>query len=78
MNIRKSSILRVFCKIRKIPSRSGAEEELLVAQVPCWRGLPPGRAGWPPGRPGVRLLPHFGLLPSFGAEIFAIYFSRSS
>src|SRR3954470_19634571 len=65
-----------FCKIRKIPNLSGSGEELLVAQAHWWRDLPPGRAGWPPGPPGVHLRPHFGLLPSFWCRNFCYIFAQ--
>src|SRR3954451_24607159 len=65
-----------FCKIRKIRGLSGAEEELQGAQAPPGRGLPPGRAGRPPGAPGVRLRPHFGLLPSFCCINFCYIFTQ--
>src|ERR1041385_6620313 len=65
-----------FYKIRKIRGLSGAGEELQGAQAPAWCGLPPGRAGRPPGHPGVRLRPHFGLLPSFCCRNFFYIFAR--
>src|SRR3954470_20513289 len=65
-----------FYKIRKIRGLSGAGEEIQGAQAPSWRGLPPGRAGRPPGHPGVRLRPHFGFLPSFWCKTFCYIFSR--
>src|ERR1041385_4420762 len=65
-----------FLKIRKIRSLSGAGEELQGDQAPPWRGLPPGRAGRPPGHPGVRLRPHFGSFPSFCCRNFCYIFSR--
>src|SRR3954471_13084791 len=36
--------------------------------------LPPRRIGWLPGPPGVRLRPHFGLLPSFWCRNFCYIF----
>src|SRR3954464_9466210 len=65
-----------FCKNRKIPSSSGAGEELQGGQEASWRGPPPGRARHPPGRPGLRLRLHLGLKPSFCCRIFCYIFAR--
>ena len=65
-----------FCKTRKIRGLIGAGEELQGAQATPWRGLPPGRAGRPPGHPGVRLRLHFGSLPSFCCRNFCYIFAR--
>src|ERR1043165_807543 len=65
-----------FCKIRKIPSPSGAGEELQGGQEPPWRGPPPGRAGHPPGCPRLRLRLHLGSEPSFCCRIFCYIFAR--
>src|SRR3954470_12825908 len=65
-----------FYKIRKIRGLSGAGEEIQGAQAPSWRGLPPGRAGRPPGHPGARLRLHFGSLPSYCCRNFCYIFAR--
>src|SRR3954464_6925585 len=65
-----------FCKNRKIPSSSGAGEELQGGQEASWRGPPPGRARHPPGRPGLRLRLHLGLKPSLCCRIFCYIFAR--
>src|SRR3954464_755639 len=65
-----------FCKNRKIPSPSGAGEELQGGQEAPWRGPPPGRPGHPPGCPGLRLRLHLGLKNSFCCRNFCYVFAR--
>src|ERR1041384_5781902 len=69
-------IFQSFCKIRKIPSPSGAGEELQGGQEAPWRGPPPGCARHPPGCPGLRLRLHLGLKPSFCCRNFCYIFAR--
>src|SRR4051812_44686621 len=62
--------------MRKIPSPSGAGEEFQGGQEAPWHGSTPGRAGHPPGCPGLRLRLHLGLKPSFCCEFFCYISAR--
>src|SRR3954468_24214509 len=75
-NVNKKLTFRVFAKLGKFQARLEPERSSREARRPPSAAPPPGRAGHPPGCPGLRLRLHLGSEPSFCCRNFCYIFAR--
>src|SRR3954465_13460967 len=76
MSINKKLLFKVFAKLGKFQARLEPERSSSEARRPPGASPPPGRAGHPPGCPGLRLRLHLGSEPSFCCRNFCYIFAR--